>query len=358
VTSAVGTTSRANAAGWRHAVALRRRRLARNSRAIAAAAASVLLAGAVAACSAASAAPRARTAAAVPVGSGRSASEMRPLPRPLYGVTVDDVANIRGIVASLRHLPRMPTTRIYFDVKEPASYYAAAVRELRPVTYLMGELLDSSDEIYISTAAYRARVKSYLSAFGSEIDLWEIGNEVNGNWTGRYPVVSAKLTEAYRQVTARHKRTALTLYYNAGCGDGAGELSPLAFSRRYVPAAVRDGLDYVFLSYYEDDCNGIRPSGATWTAYFRDLHALYPHALLGFGEIGMNNPVTNRTTAAAKSLISHYYGLPIKLRYYVGGFFWWYYYEDCVPYQRKPFWRALRAGIDAEAARLAADLGR
>ena len=172
--------------------------------------------------------------------------------------------------AKRTHLPRMPTTRIYFDVKEPARYYAAAVRELRPVSYLMGELLDSSDEIHISAAAYRARVRSYLGAFASEIDLSEIGNEVNGSWTGHYPVVSAKLTEAYRQVTAWHKRTALTLYYNARCGDGAGELSPLAFSRRYVPTAVRDRLDYVFLSYYEDDCNGIRPSAATWTAYFRD----------------------------------------------------------------------------------------
>jgi hypothetical protein len=320
--------------------------------AIAAVAASMLLAGAGAAGPAESVPPRAGAAAAVPVGSGRSVSETRLLPHPLFGVTVDDVANIRQIVVSSRELPRMPTTRIYFDVKEPASYYATAIRELRPVSYLMGELLDSSDETRISAAAYRARVGSYLGAFASEIDLWEIGNEVNGSWTGRYPVVSAELTEAYRQVTDRHKRTALTLYYNAGCGDGADELSPLAFSRRYVPAAVRDGLDYVFLSYYEDDCNGVRPSAATWTAYFRDLHAVYPHALLGFGEIGMNDPVTAKTMAAARSLISYYYGLPIKLRYFVGGYFWWFYVEDCLPYTAKPLWRTLRAGFEAEAASL------
>jgi hypothetical protein len=323
--------------------------------AIAAAAASVLLAGAAAA---GLAAPRAGAGAPVPAGSGRTVSETRLLPRPLYGVTVDDVANIRQIVVSSRQLPRMPTTRIYFDVQEPASYYATAIRELRPVSYLMGELLDSSDETRIGAAAYRARVGSYLGAFASEIDLWEIGNEVNGSWTGRYPVVSAALTEAYRQVTARHKRTALTLYYNAGCGDGAGELSPLAFSRRYVPAAVRDGLDYVFLSYYEDDCNGIRPSAATWTAYFRDLHAVYPHALLGFGEIGVNDPVTVKTIAAARSLISYYYGLLIKLRYFVGGYFWWFYVEDCLPYTAKPLWRTLRAGFEAEARRLTPRTGR
>jgi hypothetical protein len=317
-------------------VTVRRRRLARMRDACAVAAVGMLLAG----------------AAAVPAGSGRTAGKTRPLPRPLYGVTVDDVANIRQIAASLRHLPGMPTTRIYFDVNEPARYYSTAVRELRPVSYLMGELLDSADETRISPAAYQARVRSYLGAFASQIDLWEIGNEVNGGWTGRYPAVSAKLAEAYQQVTARHERTALTLYDDAGCGDGAGELGPLAFSRRYVPAAVRDGLDYLFLSYYEDDCHGIRPTAAAWTAYFADLHALYPNALLGFGEIGMNNQVTVRTMAAARSLISYYYGLPIKLRYYVGGYFWWYYVEDCLPYTAKPLWRALRAGFEAEAASL------
>jgi hypothetical protein len=335
---------------WRSPPVTVRRWLARMCGGLAVA--SVLLAGAAAAGPAPSMAPRAGTAAAVPVGSGRTASETRPLPRPLYGVTVDEVTNIRQIVAGLRHLPAMPATRIYFDVNEPANYYATAVRELWPVSYLMGELLDSSDETHISATAYRARVSSYLGAFANQIDLWEVGNEVNGSWTGRYPVVSAKLTEAYRQVTARHKRTALTLAYNAGCGDAAGELSPLAFSRRYVPAAVRDGLDYVFLSYYEDDCHGSRPSAATWTAYFADLHALYPHALLGFGEIGMDNPVTVRTMAAARSLISYYYGLPIKLPYYVGGYFWWYYAEDCLPDTAKPLWRALRAGFAAEAASL------
>jgi hypothetical protein len=121
--------------------------------------------------------------------------------------------------AKRTHLPRMPTTRIYFDVKEPARYYAAAVRELRPVSYLMGELLDSSDEIHISAAAYRARVRSYLGAFASEIDLWEIGNEVNGSWTGRYPVVSAKLTEAYRLASLRFPRLPSSIAAGASNGE-------------------------------------------------------------------------------------------------------------------------------------------
>lgn len=273
----------------------------------------------------------------------------RALPSPLFGTTVDDISNASAIVASSEHLPDMPTTRIYFDVREPASYYTGTVKKLQPVSYLMGELLDSSDETSISTAAYNTRVKSYLAALGGQVDLWEIGNEVNGDWTGRYPTVSAKLTEAYDDVSAAGYRSALTLYYNVGCDDGAAELSPVAFSQKYVPAAVRDGLNYVLLSYYEDDCNSIRPSAATWTAYFEKLHALYPNALLGFGEIGMNKPATAPTLAAAKSLIGYYYGLRVSLPYYVGGYFWWYYDEDCLPYTSKPLWPVLKAGFESEA---------
>ena len=152
---------------------------------------------------------------------------------------------------------------------------------------------------------------------------------------------------SYRDIAGAGKPTALTLYYNVGCGDGPAELDPVAFTRRYVSRAVRDGLDYVLLSYYEDSCGRVRPSTATWTAYFQKLHALYPHALLGFGEIGMTNPITSRTLGPAESLARHYYGLTVKLPYYIGGYFWWYYAED---YNRRPMSRALRQGFQAEAS--------
>jgi hypothetical protein len=290
------------------------------------------------------------TARPDPTGqAGPASGRNRSLPDPLYGVTIDDISNLSQIVTSLRHLPKRPATRIYFDVHQPPGYYSAAVLRLHRVSYLMGELLDSSDETGISTARFAERVGSYLRALGRKVDLWEIGNEVNGNWTGPYPVVSAKLTAAYKEVKAAGGRTALTLYYNVGCGDGAAELSPLKFSLQYVPPAVRNGLDYVFLSYYEDDCNHIRPERATWTRYFERLHALYPHARLGFGEIGMNAPATRKTTRRARSLMRYYYGLSIRLPYFVGGYFWWYYAEDCVPYASRPLWSELRLAFEAEA---------
>jgi hypothetical protein len=274
----------------------------------------------------------------------------RRLPSRLYGVTADDVSNISQIVASSRNLPMTPITRIDLDVTRPVGYYQTAISELHPVSYLMGELLDSSDEPHISTAAFGERVRSFLAAYGDQIDIWEVGNEVNGNWTGPYPAVQAKLAVAYRDVSGLGRRTALTLYYNLGCGNGAAELDPIAFTREFVPSKVRNGLTYVFLSYYEGDCNDVRPSARTWTAYFTALHALYPGARLGVGEIGMNNPVTSKTINTAKSMIRYYYGLPVHLPYYADGYFWWYYGEDCLPYTTKPLWQALRRGFEDEAA--------
>ncbi len=282
----------------------------------------------------------------------RSAGAVRALPSPLYGVTADSVATSGAIDAAARALPHMAVTRVYFNVREPATYYAAAVRALQPVSYVMGELLDSSDFRHITTGTYNKRVKSYLSVLGNSVDVWEIGNEVNGNWTGRYAAVGAKLTTAYDDVHAAGRRSALTLYYNIGCGDGAAELDPIAFTQRYVPTAVRDGLDYVLLSYYEGECRNIRPSAAIWSAYFARLHALYPHASVGFGEIGMAEPATASTLATARSLMAYYYGLDIALPYYVGGYFWWYYDEDCLPAGTKPLWSTLQSAFASESAAL------
>ena len=64
--------------------------------------------------------------------------------------------------------------------------------------------------------AHDDRTAQYLSALGNQVDMWEIGNEVNGNWTGAYSDVSAKIYDAWQQVHAAGKRSELTLSGGAG----------------------------------------------------------------------------------------------------------------------------------------------
>jgi hypothetical protein len=251
---------------------------------------------------------------------------------PLYGVTINDIGAIGAVVAAEGRLPEHPTNRVYFNVAEPAGYYASAVSQLHAVSGIMGELLDSGEAKGISASAYQTRVQSYVSTLGSSVDTWEIGNEVNGNWTGPYATGAARIAVAYRDVRKTQAHTALTLYANEyapnNCGDGSTELTPVQYSRQYVPAAVRNGLTYVFESYYPTGCENTYPNSAQVASEMQQLHALYPHALLGFGEVGLPRPVTKKTLATAEKAMAWAYSLVPGLPYYVGGYFWWYALED------------------------------
>jgi hypothetical protein len=290
-------------------------------------------------------------AATVPAPGPRSAA----LYPPLYGVTIDHITGIAKIVAAEKLLPERPTTRVYFSLSEPASYYAPAVQELHTGGQVMGELLDSSDATGISTSAFQSRVEDYLATLGASVDLWEIGNEVNGNWTGPYATGAAKIDEAYDDVTGAGGQAALTLFANEygpdNCGDGAGELTPVQYSEQYVPAAVRDGLTDVFESYYPTECGNTYPTDAQVATEMESLHTLYPDARVGFGEVGLPRPVNRHTLVAGEAVMRWAYGLDPGLPYYVGGYFWWYGLEDAFR-GKELLAGSLRSAFEAESTAL------
>jgi hypothetical protein len=124
------------------------------------------------------------------------------------------------------------------------------------------------------------------------------------------------------------------------------------FSQQYVPSTMRNGLDYVFLSYYPTQCGGIMPDSTTVRAYFQQLHTLYPNAKLGFGEVGLPEAVTRTTLARAQQIMTWAYSLKPDLPYYVGGYFWWYGDQD-VFNGSKLLASSLAAAFNAEATALA-----
>ena len=233
-------------------------------------------------------------------------------------------------------LPKRPTTRIVFDeFVDPAYYRTPAVR-IGEVSYVMGELLDSSAMTQYSVDGFTQRVNQYLAALSDVVDIWEIGNEINGEWLGTNADVVAKMTNAYNIVQGQGKTTALTLYYNQGCWEKA-QNEMFRWADANVPAYMKQGLNYVLVSYYEDDCNGLRPD---WQPVFDRLHAMFPNARIGFGEVG-----TSRKAKKA-AYLTRYYGLRITTPGYVGGYFWWYFRQDMVP-STKALWTTLRDAIAA-----------
>jgi hypothetical protein len=256
-------------------------------------------------------------------------------------VTIDEVTNLSQIVASLQHLPRRPAARIAFDPGMGPADYRQAVDAISKAAYIMAEPVDSSEVTGYTPAQYTARFRDYTAAFGPKVSIWEVGNEVNGNWLGPAGRVVQDIQGAYNVVTRAGGQTALTLTYEPGCaGDPAHDM--WTWAARHIPVAMKQGLDYVLVSYYEEDCSNYRPTQADWDGVFRRLHQMFPHARLGFGEVGTNqdDPVGYKL-----AYLSRYYRLHIDVPQYVGGFFWWYYAEDMIPYQRSPLWRELAATV-------------
>jgi hypothetical protein len=249
----------------------------------------------------------------------------------IYGVTITDVAPLQQIVTSLQGLPRRATARIVFDENVPASEYTQAVTAIAAVGDVMGEILDSWYVPVISTSAYLARTQQYFTAFANQVDIWEIGNEINGEWVddnaGGAAEVVAKMAGAFDIIHGAGGKTALTLY---GCSDTDARYDMITWATANVPARMKTGLDYVLVSFYEGDC-GVAPPD--WQTKFAELRAIFPNAKLGFGEVGAvdtnGDPITN--PAIAGPYLERYYQLPITVAGYIGGHFWWYYVEDMLP---------------------------
>ena len=252
----------------------------------------------------------------------------------IFGVTIDGIDNLSTIVTSLSNLNIKPTTRIVFDEWVPAANYQNAVNQIHNVSFIMGEICDSYYTGQYTLAQYVSKTNEYLNLLGSKVDIWEVGNEVNGEWCGTTSSVVAKIDSAYSLVKAQNKKTELTLYYNKGCySNSANEM--FYWVNHNVSSAMRTGLDYVLISYYEDDCNGLQPN---WQRVFDSLHYYFPNSKIGIGECGTTNS-SNKTT-----YINRYYKMHITTPNYVGGYFWWYYKQDCVPYTSS-LWSVLNSAI-------------
>jgi len=283
--------------------------------------------------------------AAPPCAVPASATTDRSTPARMWGVTLDDVTRSRALATSLRGLPTRPVARVVFDPGMGPSSYAVALHRIHPVADVLGQPVDSSETASYSRAAYRARFAAYVAAFPDAVDVWEIGNEVNGEWTGRPHAVVAKTIAAYRVATAAQKPTALTLYYNPGCAEDRAHRM-FAWAGTQLPKTLRNRPTYVLISYYPSDCGGYWPSPARWQHVFDRLHHLFPHSALGFGEAGTTG--RDVTQARRAALLHRYDRVRVRGDDFVGGGFWWSFAEDGAS-RRTPVWRALAA--DMRAAR-------
>lgn len=253
----------------------------------------------------------------------------------VYGVTIDNINDIDEITESLNQLSVKPTSRIVFDSQKHPSYYNEAVLKIHDVSFVMGEILDSYWFNNFSVKQYEDRVREYIEAFTDKVDVWEIANEINGEWLGNTDTVVKKMTDAFTIVNREGKTTAITFYYNSEC-YGKPENEMFRWINENVTQYMKDNLNYVFVSYYEDDCDNIQPD---WQRVFDSLHVIFPNSKLGIGECG------TKIKRKKELYMNKYYNMDISTPNFVGGYFWWYFKQDCVPYTKK-LWSVLNRIFD------------
>jgi len=276
---------------------------------------------------------------------------------PIYGVNLVDLSNMSGIIESLAHLPYKPTVRVVFHPDISAVAYYPLLVQLRQHAYIMGELLDSN---YFPTTLsyYTSRTNELVSTLNTVVDIWEIANEINGEWLRPHPKGSnstvaseeqqiGQMVEAvYGIVKNAGGKVAVTLTYNI---DSQGNNCYENFQDdwrtwpvQFLSPTVRNGTDYALFSWYPyKDCPGVTPN---WTDDFLMLESMFPNAKVGFGEIG--TPNVGDPWSVQSNLITTYYPMVNSFDNpkFIGGFFWWHYAEQMVPYTSQ-YWQLLNQTI-------------
>jgi hypothetical protein len=265
-----------------------------------------------------------------------------------WGVTVDRIDQYPQVVASVSSLVENVAgdarMRIVFDEGVPATDYDGIVSAaLAAGIVVVGQILDSSAMADLTLAQFQARVREYVDHF-PQIAVWEIGNEVNGEWLG--PQVREKIEYAASYVKAADPSdvTMLTFYWQMGTA-GAPQNALFQWIHDNVQASLTSDVDVVALSTWVGDA----PLGLAFDEVFERLHALFPAQKLAIGELGYWSPGTTRawwwrsqdnpTTDVRQAFAAQMYDASFAFPYSVGGVFWWYYYTEM--FGQTPLWQTV-----------------
>jgi len=302
------------------------------------------------------------------------------IPTPIHGITVADNKDIRedkylnAVLESAGKLTTVPTVRLTYklegsdgDKGAHAGTYVSATKELSKKAYIFAEVIDSAYEFCFSVADHEARWNDYVSKLGDVVDIWEVGNEINGNWLDNsdpVPIkgqkcpwkipdtsdrdVITKMINAYHIVKKAGKTAALTLYYepNPACTTSMGQAyDPITWATQNIPADMKAGLDYILLSYYSDKCLNFKPD---LTALFTQFHKIFPNSKLGMGEWGYS--VRKPKKAKLSELLNEGYSLHPDVPSWIGGVFFWEFGTDAVPYDPKPgsIWSVINTDLSKQ----------
>jgi hypothetical protein len=249
--------------------------------------------------------------------------------------------------------------------------YLQLIKQIKTegLAFVMAEIVDSDIESSAkcfnildetkSVAAYVERTKKMYDKLGNYVDIWEIGNEVNGDWFGgnavgnikneqRRKIVVAQLKGAYDFLASKkaeiqtnnkllnknekYPLTAITFYFNGDAKKRNSYENINDQMMRWIRGVGNQfmdnknkkisfaNLDYLLVSYYPDD-NFYEPNGDVndysiqinltakeWVEIMDTVTTNYStNTKFGFGEIGTQcyftkKPLTNNPQNDCKTI--------------------------------------------------------
>jgi hypothetical protein len=256
---------------------------------------------------------------------------------PWIGFTIDDISNYKTKLKLAYNLAGPYTwIRLVLDPNRSTSYYSDTIK----VAHKMGIKImvlpvDSTYDKQYTDSLYEQRIEQFVDKF-PEVDAWEIGNEVNGNWLSS--TISTRVAKAAAYVKANSSaKVVLTLYWEMGTGNS--QHSIFNWARANLSQVTRSNIDVVLLSMYVENA----PMGLAFDQVMRQLQQEFPHQQIGLGELGYWESSTTKAwwamdqtniRNARRLIVDQYYKGSLAFPTSVGGAFWWC-FPDTFPYESK-----------------------
>ncbi len=249
-----------------------------------------------------------------------------------WGATFDTITGgTAGLKVAARLYPKNGWLRIVFDPGEKPAYYAAEIAHAHALGLsVVGQILDSSEMRRWSVARFEARTREYVGAL-PDVDEWETGNEISGDWLGSTSSVVAKTLYASKYVkTHTHARVMVTLYWELGEGRAANAIFNWAHAHM---TSIVPYVDDIGISLYPRQ----NPMGEPFDRAIAALHAEFPSQRIAITELdydsgrgwwwGSENSISHGREAVA----ALYQAAIMGYAYSGGGTFWWYFVEEVSP---------------------------
>ena len=238
-----------------------------------------------------------------------------------------------------------------FGYEKQASFneYDAAVKELRARNIrIMGCVLDTTQwPSSMTPALFAERARRLALHFKGQINSWEVGSELNGDWLGgrKSPLAPEDAFRIYQAAASELKRldssleTVATLYWWEGTAPDE-EHTLFGWLSKYVPRGFGRDLDVVSLSLWPED----NPVGMSLERIFQRTHDALPEKRLMLGSYGYVEGEELKgywwldpkdVDGARKDLVTLLTPASAALDASVGGGFWWQTFDQMLPTKNK-----------------------